>query len=76
MRRKERSADEPVLRDSDDCLHEIARCAGEIRRLDQEYGNWIAENPGGSWPGAAGMIGYWRDRKARAEARFDELNKR
>jgi hypothetical protein len=76
MGRKKRSlGDQPELHDSADCLREIVRCASEIRNIEQEHADWIARNPNGSWPGAALGIGKWEARKARAEARFDELNK-
>jgi hypothetical protein len=68
--------DEPELHDSADCISEIARCASEIKNIEQEHAEWIARNPNGSWPGAALGIRKWEAREARAEARFDVLMNR
>jgi hypothetical protein len=74
-RKKRGMGDEPELHDSADCLSEIVRSASEIKNIEHEHAEWIRRNPGGSWPGAALGTRKWEARKARAEARLDELNK-
>jgi hypothetical protein len=75
MGKKSRRVDEPTLDTMWDCHNEISRCSIEIGKVEREYAEWKANNPGGSWPGATLGIRKWEARKARAEARFDELDK-
>ena len=72
MSRHKATLDEPVLNTGDDCLREITRCHSEIVRVQNDYKQWTAASPDGSWPGAAGLIGYWEKRKEKADARFNE----
>lgn len=71
--RAKAAPDQPTLRTFDDCLREITRCNSEIARLQEEYRQWSAANPEGSWPGAVGLIGYWQKRNSEADARFADL---
>jgi hypothetical protein len=73
MSRRKAGSDESALNTFDDCLREITGCSSEITRIHNEYKQWMAANPKGSWPGAAGLIGYWQKRKDRADARFADL---
>ncbi|HYL36784.1 MAG TPA: hypothetical protein VEV17_12795 [Bryobacteraceae bacterium] len=73
MSRPKAAPDEPVLNTFDDCLRETTRCSSEIARKEEEYKQWSAANPEGSWPGAADLIAYWQERKDKADARFANL---
>jgi hypothetical protein len=55
---------------------EISRCAIEIRKTEQEYDEWMANNPGGSWPGPDAKLARLHARKQEAEAKFEELTVR
>jgi len=70
-----RGLGDPPLTDSTDCLHEIDRCNKEIRNTEQEYAEWISRNPGGRWPGYVAKISQLEARKAKAEGRYQELNR-
>jgi hypothetical protein len=52
---------------------EISRCAIEITKTEQEYAEWVANNPDGSWPGAAVILAKLQPRKQEAQAKFDKL---
>jgi hypothetical protein len=74
MGRRKEAPKEPPLDTTDDCLREITGCASEIIRVQKEHNQWTTANPEGSWPGAAGLIGYFQKRKEKAEARFADLS--
>lgn len=71
---KKSRVDEPALDTLWDCHKEISRCTMEISKIEQQHAEWIANNPGGSWPGTVAMISRLQARKRAAQAKFDELN--
>jgi hypothetical protein len=74
MGKESRGLNEDALDTLWDCHKEISRCTIEISKKEQEYAEWIADNPGGSWPGAAAMISKLQARREAAQAKFDELS--
>jgi hypothetical protein len=73
MGKRSRGVDEPALDTLWDCHKEISQCSIGISKIEQEHAEWIADNPGGSWPGAAAMISRLHASKEGAQARFDDL---
>jgi hypothetical protein len=56
-----------------DCLDELNRCIRWERHHQNEYDEWVQENPAGNTRILA-IVAYWRERRARLEARLTELN--
>jgi len=56
-----------------DCLGELNRCIRWERHHQNEYDDWVQENPAGNARMLA-IVAYWRGRRARLEARLAELD--
>ena len=76
MGRPKAAPDAPALNTIDDCFREITRSNSEIARIQNEHEQWRAKNPEGNWPGAVGLIGYWQQRKDKADTRIADLTSR
>jgi hypothetical protein len=66
-------SDEPRLATISDCLDELNTCIYWERHHPIGHDEWLKENPGGTTRTLA-IVGYWRERRLRVEARFKELN--
>jgi hypothetical protein len=69
-KKKQRSSGEPELGDVGDCFTEIARCNSRIDSQKREHAAWLAQHPDGDWPGAVATVGYWTERRIKAEAKL------
>jgi len=68
-------SDESRLANIRDCLDELKKCIHWERHHQKDHDEWLEENPGGN-PRTLAIINYWRERRLRVEARFNELNER
>jgi hypothetical protein len=67
-------SDEPRLDTVSDCLDEFNKCIRWERHHQEDYDEWLRENPEGNTRAMLAIVAYWRERRLRVEARFKELN--
>jgi hypothetical protein len=58
-----------------DCLDELNKCIRWERQHQKEHDDWLADS-GASDARMQAIVSFWQGRRARLEARLEQLNQR